>query len=96
MRITLRRSHPFGYIIAAENGADILVQSDWDYPSTAGTFGWSLRSVREPSAAECEHDGTDGTIPCDGCGLMPADFIGAAADWLDSHDGATADDPGYF
>jgi hypothetical protein len=43
----------------------------------------------------CEHDGTDGTIAC-ACGLTAVDFIGAACEYLDSHIGATADDPGYF
>ena len=54
--------------IVAENGRDILVAFDWDWPGVARTFGWS---------------GDD-------------DEIIAAGEYLDAHDGATADDPGYF
>ena len=43
----------------------------------------------------CIHDGTDGTVDCP-CGVTADDFIAAARDWLTAHDGATADDPGYF
>jgi hypothetical protein len=48
--------------------------------------------LREP----CQHDGTDGTVPCKKCGLQAGDFISAARQWLDDHDGAEAEDPGYF
>ncbi len=44
----------------------------------------------------CDHSGTDGTIACPECGTLATTFIGAAAEYLDSHIGATADDPGYF
>lgn len=42
MNITLE-SGQFGwdYLIVADDGRDILVQSDWDYPGVARTFGWS-------------------------------------------------------
>lgn len=43
----------------------------------------------------CDHDATDGTVSCK-CGLNAGDFMEAAYDWLRDHDGATADDPGYF
>lgn len=52
-----------------------------------------LASVRRFA---CGHSETDGTIACADCGLTATDFIGAAADWLADHIGATADDPGYF
>ena len=42
----------------------------------------------------CDHSGTDGTVDCQ-CGVTAGEFISAAREWLD-HDGATADDPGYF
>jgi hypothetical protein len=44
----------------------------------------------------CDHDTTDGTVRCKGCGLDASAFISAAQDFLDSNDGTTADDPGYF
>lgn len=44
----------------------------------------------------CDHDSTDGTVDCEECGVTPSEFIAAARKWLDEHNGATADDPGYF
>jgi len=112
--------------IVAEDGRDLLIQSDWDFPSVAGSFGFRLSDVL-PKAPQgyydwqegrdggtpwtpeeeavfhayeaqpkCEHRGTDGTIKCPTCGLLPADFISAARQWIDANDGATAKDPGYF
>ena len=39
--ITLE-SGSFGwdYVLADDNGDTILIQSDWDYPGLAQTFGW--------------------------------------------------------
>lgn len=81
--------------IVAEDGETILIQTDWDYPGVAQSFGWSLREIQRPDG-DCDHDGTDGTVPCRECGLTQTDFISAAYDWLVSNDGATAEDPGYF
>jgi len=44
----------------------------------------------------CLHDSSDGTVDCDECGITASEFINAAYDWLMDHDGATAEDPGYF
>jgi len=44
----------------------------------------------------CDHRHTDGTVDCPDCGVTAAQFITAAGEWLDSHDGETAEDPGYF
>jgi hypothetical protein len=102
--ITLRMDAPgtFGMpLLEHASGATLLVQTDLDYPGIAGTFGWSLSSV-QPDPAErpdwtpCPHAGTDGTIACPDCGAAALVFIQEAAAWLDAHDGATADDPGYF
>jgi hypothetical protein len=84
--------------ILAEDGRSVLVQTDWDYPGTANTFGWDMRAAQQEDRREnpCEHDGTDGTVPCRACGLTATDFISAAYDWLRANDGATAEDPGYF
>lgn len=74
-----------------------LVQTDWDFPSAARDLGWNMRRVqvrqngervrlrRAPKrGAGCDHLGTDGTVTCGGCGATAADFIGAAAEYLDS------------
>ncbi len=108
--------------IVADNGRDILIQTDWDWPGIASTFGWSVRDIQRcPSCAElvsadtpgpnhgryicpncdlehtpCDHDGTDGTVDCPDCALSASEFISAAGEYLDSADGASADDPGYF
>ncbi len=81
--------------ILAENGKSILVQQDWDAPGIASTFGWNMREVQK-DGGDCDHRGTDGTIDCPDCGLKPGTFIEAAMDWIQSNDGATAEDPGYF
>lgn len=82
--------------ILAEDGRSVLVQTDWDYPGVASTFGWSMRDVQRNTAGDCLHDFTDGTVDCADCGLTASDFIAAARLWLDEHDGAQAEDPGYF
>jgi hypothetical protein len=104
-QITLE-SGDFGtYLIKSDDGRDLLVQADWDFPATARTFGWNMEDVQkrqededgnELPAVHCEHAGTDGTVTCPGCGLTATEFISAAANWLDENEGATAEDPGYF
>jgi hypothetical protein len=78
----------------------ILVQTDWDYPGVARTFGWDMTSVQPETpplgCRSCDHSGTDGTVMCPECGLTATDFISAAYDWLIENDGVTAEDPGYF
>jgi hypothetical protein len=82
-------------LIVNDDGSDILIQSDWDLPGVASTFGWSVREVKTPGR-DCDHSGTDGTIDCPECGLKAGTFISEAGDWINSNDGATVDDPGYF
>lgn len=91
--------------IVADDGRTLLIQTDWDYPSVASTFGWNMMDVQKwPNEDElrkntfepCYHEATDGTIPCKECGVTASEFISAAYDWLCNNDGATADDPGYF
>lgn len=92
MRPSVERVHGGGYIVRGE-----LIQSDWDFPATAQSLGWSLRRVqrakdgsvrylkRRPTRGSfCWHDSTDGTVTCQGCGLTASDFISAASDFLDS------------
>jgi len=88
-------------LIVNDDGRDILVQTDYDYPGVASSFGWVLRSVQSApwrvlTVDGCDHIGTDGTIACPDCGADTTLFIASARDYLDDHIGATADDPGYF
>jgi len=72
-------------LVDEDSGKDLLVQTDWDYPGIASTFGWSH-----------EHGETDGTIDCPVCGKSASDMIMEAQEYLDDHIGDTAEDPGYF
>jgi len=36
--------------ILADNGESVLIQTDWDYPGVASTFGWSVQNVQKPIA----------------------------------------------
>jgi hypothetical protein len=80
----------------SDDGQTVLVQTDWDFPATAETFGWSTRNVQVCPECDCDHNGTDGTVDCPDCGIKAGDFIDAAREWLDNNDGVTAEDPGYF
>lgn len=35
----------------------------------------------------CDHDSTDGTVPCKECGVPAGDFLASAFDWLEARDG---------
>lgn len=78
----------------------ILIQNDFDCPSVASVFGWSIRDVQVMQAryygVSCDHNKTDGTVDCPDCGLTADTFIKAAIAWLHNNNGAIADDPGYF
>lgn len=91
--------------IIADNGQDLLIQSDWDFVGIASTFGFSLASVQGPGREwhlenfdnpPCQHRKTDGTVVCPDCGVQPGRFIEAAREWLDDNDGAQVEDPCYF
>lgn len=86
MTLTLSRG-PGGlyYEVTAEDGRSQTVQTDWDYPGLASSFGFV-------PCPEC--GATDGTVDCPH--RKASDMIAAAADYLDAHDGETIDDPGYF
>jgi hypothetical protein len=72
------------------DGRSICVQTDYDFPSIARSFGWNMRGRK------CVHSGTDGTIDCPECGKSVTDFITEARNYLDAHDGKIIFDPGYF
>lgn len=61
----------------------ILIQTDYDFPILARNLGWNGKVGRE----KCKHVRTDGTVDCPTCGLKSIDFISAAIDWLDNHNG---------
>lgn len=74
---------------------DKLFQTDWDYPILAQYLGWKLKLHNEP----CPHSSTDGTIDCKECGVTASQFIQAAANWLNDHDGEIFENTsadGYF
>jgi len=85
-------------IVNVDDGRSILVQTDYDYPGVASTFGWSLPALVLPDGTLCpsDHDGTDGSIQCPGCGQPASYFIEAAGAYLRDEVGATAQDSGYF
>jgi hypothetical protein len=39
--------------IEAEDGRDMLVQTDWDWPAIASVFGWSIRDVKPKILTAC-------------------------------------------
>lgn len=59
--------------LIADDGRDILIQTDWDYPGVASTFGWSISEVQPDNpiasfnrfelpmpkecASDCHHQG---------------------------------------
>ena len=88
MRITLDANPegaPCAMLLTAEDGREVLVQTDFDYPGVASNLGWS----------PC-HDGTDGTVTCRECGRTAGEMIASAAEFLRDHDGEEFEDPGYF
>lgn len=56
--------------IVNDDGRTVLIQTDWDYPGTASSFGWSLDQVQKcpvcgavHTLPSCGHD----EFCCDGC-----------------------------
>jgi|ERR1039457_681237 hypothetical protein len=94
MKITLESTDLDCYLITAEDGRDKLIQSDYDYPGIASTFGWRVSSLINKK--HCKHLGSDGTVDCPKCGIKAHDFISSARDYLEEHDGDVVEDPGYF
>lgn len=74
-------------LINEDTGKDILIQTDWDYPGIASSFGW----------CPCKKCGdTDGTVDC--AHRTASEMIQEAREYLDMccDDPITVDDPGYF
>ena len=78
-------SHGCYEISNTDDDETILVQSDWDYPSLAHTFGWT---------GICECGETDGTVNCSH--KSASDMIDGAREYLDTYEGEMVEDPCYF
>ncbi len=55
-----------GEIVDNETGRTVLVQTDWDCPSVASTFGWSTEHIQR--CAECGHVHPSCGYVCEECG----------------------------
>lgn len=79
--------------VLSDDGRSRLVQSDYEDPGVASSFGWSVKRVRRKG---CQHSGTDGTIDCPDCGVKAGQFIQSAQEFIEANDGKRVEDPGYF
>jgi hypothetical protein len=78
-------NHYGAYIIGNDkDDRTLLIQSDWDYPGIASSFGWIPYE-------ECRN--TDGTVDCKH--HTASGMIASAAEYLDGYPDAV-EDPGYF
>lgn len=84
MKITLEEGDFGTYRLEAEDGRDLLIQTDFDFPGIAATFGWI--------PCPCGH--TDGTVDC--AHKTASAMIAEARAFLDANLGESVEDPGYF
>ncbi len=84
MKITLQEGNFGTFCLVADDGQQILVQTDWDFAGLASTFGWSA----------CFCGVTDGTVDCEH--RTAGEMIADAHNFLRAHTGDETDDPGYF
>ena len=84
MMISIEPSHGCYLLTNDQDSRDILIQTDFDFPGVARTFGWS----------PC-HSGTDGTVDCPSCKRTASQLISEAAEYLDNNPDPV-EDPGYF
>jgi hypothetical protein len=84
MTISLLEAECGTFLLRARDGRTILVQTDWDFPILATTFGWS----------PCSCGATDGTVDCEH--RTADEMIADAQAFLRAHAGDSTDDPGYF
>ena len=101
-RIETPDNAPCCLLAVADDGRSLLIQTDWDWPGFASDFGWTPARVQVQNYSyyggkACPHDGTDGTVDCDSCGMTATAFITDAGRMLrelaDSDE--SAEDPGY-
>ena len=84
MKITFEEGNFGTFCLVADDGQQILVQTDWDFAGLASTFGWSA----------CSCGVTDGTVDCEH--RTAGEMIADAHNFLRAHTGDETDDPGYF
>lgn len=72
------------FILRSSDGRTLLIQTDYDYPGTAISFGW----------VPCKCGMTDGTINCGH--KYASEMIVNAGNFLRKHIGDEVEDPGYF
>lgn len=84
MKITLENGPFSTFLLRAADGRSILIQTDYDFPGVASSFGWSA----------CRCGETDGTVDCPH--RTASEMIAAAREFLDDKIGESVDDPGYF
>ena len=70
--------------IKEEREQSVYIQTDWDYPGTASSFGWSVGCDRS----------TDGTVDCQH--KTASEHIASAYDYLCENIGKVVEDSGYF
>jgi hypothetical protein len=76
-----------GYLITdLESEKDIYIQTDYDFPGLAESFGWNGKILSKKILRSVN--------------IKPDDEIGAqiysAIQWLDDNEGKEIEDPGYF
>jgi hypothetical protein len=85
MKIYIETGDFGAYVLSNdEDNRTILIQSDWDYPGVASTFGWI-------PCGQCRE--SDGTVAC--AHNTVSEMIASAAEYLDDGPGPV-EDPGYF
>ena len=84
MTITLLEADCGMFLLRAEDDRTILVQTDWDFPGVAETFGWS-----PPAGTLIDHVGKFAEESL-------STVIGDARDFLHERAGSMTSDPGYF
>jgi hypothetical protein len=84
LNITLEDGDFGTFILRASDGRTVLIQTDWDFPGVASTFGWS----------PCCCGRTDGTVNCSH--RTVTEMISEAYEFLCEHIGDSVEDPGYF
>lgn len=89
--ITLEEvSYDHDYVIVHDDGRDMVITNNEDYPALAMTYGWS-------PCAKCSRvckRASDGTIDCSR--RSASEHIEVATEYLDSHIGKRVCDLGYF
>ena len=84
MNINLQPGNFGTFLLLADDGREVLIQTDWDFPGLANTFGW----------VPCECGQTDGTVDCRH--RTASTMIAEAAEYLGDHVGDSVEDPGYL